>query len=491
LDIAPLSETPVTSSASADRNPSRDRHLFSPGPKRLLALDGGGVRGAITVAFLERIEKLLADEEKRRKRAASDSAQASAASGEDGEEKFRLGDWFDLVGGTSTGAVIAGALALGHTTAEIKDFYIRLAPRAFTRQFWRIPGLQAKFDASALRQEIDSIVKDRRLDSPDLITGLCVVTKRLDTGSPWILANNPRAPYWNSAASDPTKNTTGHTGNRYYRLSNLVRASTAAPHFFDPEVIAISEDERKQPLADLNAKLAGHPWLSLIVSKIRARLIMHRGADSDARIRKEEQRTEEKDKSKGIEDTHGLFVDGGVTPYNNPTMALLMMTQLDGFGLKWPLGPEHLSIVSIGTGSHRTKLSFKDLRWFGPLKVTLHALLSMMGDAETLALAQMQWLGQCPQPWEINSEIRDLAKDAPPGGKWFRFLRYDVRLEVPWLATNLEQKFSDREVERFRKMDDPGIIKAIYDLAEAAAKKQVKLEHLIPNAPTKPQAAPL
>jgi hypothetical protein len=40
---------------------ARDRHLFGPGPKRLLALDGGGVRGVITVAFLERIEAVLAE----------------------------------------------------------------------------------------------------------------------------------------------------------------------------------------------------------------------------------------------------------------------------------------------------------------------------------------------------------------------------------------------------------------------------------------------
>jgi len=65
---------------------SRDRHLFGPGPKRVLALDGGGVRGALTVAFLERIEALLSER--------------------DGKE-VRLGDYFDLVGGTSTGAVIA------------------------------------------------------------------------------------------------------------------------------------------------------------------------------------------------------------------------------------------------------------------------------------------------------------------------------------------------------------------------------------------------
>jgi hypothetical protein len=37
---------------------ARDGHLFGPGPKRLLSLDGGGVRGALTVAFLEHIESL-------------------------------------------------------------------------------------------------------------------------------------------------------------------------------------------------------------------------------------------------------------------------------------------------------------------------------------------------------------------------------------------------------------------------------------------------
>jgi hypothetical protein len=483
LDIVPVTETekPLVSD---DQNPRRDSHLFDKAPKRMLALDGGGVRGAITVAFLERIEKLLAEDARTRKGLTADSngkTQVGQPSREPAQV-FRLGDWFDLVGGTSTGAVIAGALALGHTTAQVKKFYLDLAPRVFKRPFWRIPGLQAKFDARALREEIDAIVRDRNLDSRDLITGLCVVTKRLDTGSPWILANNPRAPYWNSEAPDPAKDRSGHTGNRYYRLSNLVRASTAAPHYFDPEVLAIIEDERKQPLADLNARLAGHPRLSLIVSKLRARHIVMTKGDQDARKSDPEQQMEDRDRIKGIKDTHGLFVDGGVTPYNNPTMALLMMTQLKAFGIEWPLGPENLSIISVGTGTYRTKLSFNELRWFGPLKVTLRALLSLMGDMETLALAQMQWLGQCPQPWEINSEIGDLAKDAPPGQKWFRFLRYDVRLEKKWIELNLDQKIDEKDVERFQRMDDPGIIKAIYDLACIAAEKQVNLKHLVPDA---------
>jgi hypothetical protein len=108
-------------------------HLFGPGPKRILSLDGGGVRGAISVAFLERIEALL--EERL-------------------DTKVRLGDWFDLVGGTSTGALIAGALALGFRTEQIKEFYLRLAPRAFQPTRWGIPLFQAKFNADGLRAEI-------------------------------------------------------------------------------------------------------------------------------------------------------------------------------------------------------------------------------------------------------------------------------------------------------------------------------------------------
>ena len=162
------------------------------------------------------------------------------------DEPFRLADWFDLVGGTSTGALIAGAVALGFNTEHIKSFYIERAPFIFQRPFWRIPGLQAKFDARALQQEIDTIVEDRTLDSDELITGLSVVAKRIDTGSPWILTNNPRSPYWESKAPDPANNDPGYIGNRHYRLGTLVRASTAAPHFFDPEIVQIIAEEETE-----------------------------------------------------------------------------------------------------------------------------------------------------------------------------------------------------------------------------------------------------
>ena len=74
--------------------------LTAPGPKRILALDGGGIRGALSLGFLERIERLL------RERHANPD--------------LRLRDYFDLIGGTSTGSIIAVGLAIGMDVAVPK-----------------------------------------------------------------------------------------------------------------------------------------------------------------------------------------------------------------------------------------------------------------------------------------------------------------------------------------------------------------------------------
>lgn len=420
----------MTDATSAAYETSRDRHLFGPGPKRLLGLDGGGVRGALTVAFLERIETLL-------------------------EERYgkdaRLGDYFDLVGGTSTGAVIAGALALGFRTAQVKDFYLRLAPFAFQRSRWRIPVLQSKFDARGLRTQIEEVVGNRVLSSPDLITGFCLITKRMDTGSPWIISNNPHAPYWEDGK--------GYIGNKNYPLVNLVRASTAAPHFFDPELLPILQ---KEALPD-----------SLSTSQGRAVQVLMQKLGLRKQVKVDSS-------------THGLFVDGGVTPHNNPTLALFQLTTLPPFGINWPTGPDRLSIISVGTGTFRPRLSFETLGFARYAKLALHALISMMTDAEMLVLTMMQWMGECPAPWQINSEIGTLAQVDPPGGKLFRFMRYDVRLEKEWLARELNVQVADDVLERLRGMDDPTMVNQLYDIGSRAAEKQVRPEHLFPkDAPAK------
>jgi uncharacterized protein len=406
---------------------SRDRHLFGPGPKRLLALDGGGVRGALTLAFLERIEALL-----------------RARHG----QNARLGDHVDFVGGTSTGAIIAGTLALGHTATEITNFYRTLAPYAFKRQRWNIPILQPKFDARGLRSELERLIGDRTLSSPDLITGFGVVTKRMDTGSPWIVSNNPRALFWEDGK--------GFIGNKHYPLVNLVRASTAAPHFFDPELLPINANEALLP--DSVANPLNVPWPARASRALLEHIGLRRRVKIDPNI-------------------YGLFVDGGVTPHNNPSLALFQMVTLSPFGINWPTTPERLTVVSVGTGTHRPRLSYEALGITRYTKITYYSLMSMINDSQMLVLALMQWMGECPAPWQINSEIGNLANDTPPGGKMFRFLRYDVRLEKDWLARELNYKVDDAQLARLRGMDDPRLVNQLYEIGSAAAEKQVKAEH--------------
>lgn len=65
--------------------------MTRPPPKRLLALDGGGLMGLISLGILQEIEDQLRD-----------------AHG--GHEVFLLCNYFDYIAGTSTGAIIAAGL---------------------------------------------------------------------------------------------------------------------------------------------------------------------------------------------------------------------------------------------------------------------------------------------------------------------------------------------------------------------------------------------
>ena len=223
--------------ADDTENPtSRDGHLFGPGPKRILSLDGGGVRGIVALAFLERMEQQLRERD-------------------GGREDFRLCDHFDLIGGTSTGAIIATSLALGFSVEKLIDLYLSLAKRAFQGSRWHGGVFVPKFRAKPLFEEIRRQVGHETLGSEALRTDLAIFAKRMDTGSPWVFHNNPRSHYFDPPEDDP-----GALANRDMGLAEILRASTAAPTYFKPETIAVAE---------------------------------------------------------GVT---GLFVDGGVSPYNNPAL---------------------------------------------------------------------------------------------------------------------------------------------------------------------------
>ncbi len=90
--------------------------LARQGPRKLLALDGGGIRGLITIEVLAELERVLREES-------------------DAGEEFVLADYFDYVAGTSTGAVIATCLSVGiSTSARSATSTSRTRPTCSTRR---------------------------------------------------------------------------------------------------------------------------------------------------------------------------------------------------------------------------------------------------------------------------------------------------------------------------------------------------------------------
>ena len=90
--------------------------LARQGPRKLLALDGGGIHGLITIEILARIESLLRTELGR-------------------DDRFVLADYFDYIAGTSTGAIIATGLSMGMSVKRLLRFYVEHGAEMFDKDW--------------------------------------------------------------------------------------------------------------------------------------------------------------------------------------------------------------------------------------------------------------------------------------------------------------------------------------------------------------------
>ena len=375
---------------------SLEARLSAKGPKRILALDGGGIRGAITLGFLEQIERTLAQRHERE--------------GIMPKADFRLHHYFDLIGGTSTGSIIAALLAIGgYSATEIKTMYRELGAKIFSDRnglnlFGKRIYLDRKYDAAPLKEELKRIFQDARLGDDSNKTGFCVVTKRLDTCSTWPVTNNPKAKYFDK--------------NRFY-IRDIVRASTAAPSFFEPEIIDVGE---------------------------------------------------------GIE---GVFVDGGMSMMNNPSLQLFLAATLKGFRLNWEAGEDKLFIVSIGTGRREKKLLGS--KWRDPKlwHIATQAPDQFMSDANELVEIMMHFIGKGTGPLrKIDSEVEDLSEDALNGSKAFSYVRYNVEMSKDNLEKLEISGLDEKRILDLMEMDSAENVEDLIKIGEEAAKRDVKGDHL-------------
>src|SRR3712207_5881937 len=148
------------------------------GPRKLLALDGGGIRGVMTLEVLDRIQSEL---------------QRRLGRGDD----FVLADYFDYVAGTSTGAIIATCLSLGMRVEDIRSFYIESGPAMFDKANLLRRYYLNKFQSSKLTQKLKDVIASKTgepeatLGSDALRTYLMLVLRNATTDSPWPISNNP------------------------------------------------------------------------------------------------------------------------------------------------------------------------------------------------------------------------------------------------------------------------------------------------------------
>lgn len=366
-------------------------------PKRILCLDGGGIRGVLTLSYLKKIEEIL----KNRHKENSD---------------FCLSDYFDLIAGTSTGAIIASALAKRLTVDTVQKKYRELSNKVFKRNFLRWGILRSKFNKKELEKALQSedvLGELTTLGSPDIMTGLLIMSKRMDTCSPWPLTNNPKGTFYSSFE--------GSIANAVYPLWKVVRASTAAPHYFKPEQISVATD---------------------VVDGVTKTVV-------------------------------GDFVDGGVSTSNNPSLQTFMTATLKGFKLNWDMGADKILLISVGTGLRNNK---RKIPWYAAGNA-LKAMVSLMDDCNSLVETMMQWMSATDTAREIDMEIGDLENDSLGPQSLLTYQRYNVKFKKEWMKKHLEENYSEDTLKNLERMDDPKNVEQLERIGNIAAEKQIKEEH--------------
>lgn len=373
------------------------------GPKRILALDGGGIRGALSLGYLKHLEELLRKQHQ--------------------NEKLLLSDYFDMIGGTSTGSIIAAALAIGMSVDEIKQKYFELGTKIFGKKYkwykiFEIDDLfKAKYDDKALVQELQNVFGDTLLgDQEKIKTALVIVAKRADTNSVWPLNNHPKGKFYD----------TGDGDNKNLPIWKCVRASAAAPTYFLPQSIEVGGDNG-----------------------------------------------------------FAAFVDGGVSMANNPSLQMLMVATLKGFPYRWSMGEDNLMVVSVGTGMTKWKKLPQKISKSHLLNWASNLPDMFMQDASWHNQLIMQWLSNSPTGFEIDREVgildEDILSDDPNRKKGLiTYLRYNVFLDVEEMNRrfNPTKPYTQSEIDNLAAMDNAKNCQKLYDLGFAAGAQEVLASHL-------------
>lgn len=204
-------------------------------PFRVLSLDGGGMRGTYTATYLDRVAAAFAQ---RRGVAAID-----------------VGAAFDLIVGTSTGGIVACALAAGVPLADIVTLYLQNGSKIFSR---RLPSgaVGALFDERKRQHALEvgtKALQNALADKFGAITlGQVYAMRGIGLAIPAVEMSQHRA--W-VFKTPHLKATTNHRDDNY-SLVDVCLATTAAPIYRSMAAV----DHPDNPSAGFNVFVDGGLW---------------------------------------------------------------------------------------------------------------------------------------------------------------------------------------------------------------------------------------
>ena len=275
--------------------------------------------------------------------------------------------------------------------------------------------LKYKYNDEPLAQKLKSLLgAGTALGSERVQTLLLLVLRNATTNSPWPISNNPFAKYNDRACTDC---------NLKLPLWQLVRASTAAPTYFPPEVIV-------------------------------------------------------------IDGKNFVFVDGGATMYNNPAFQMFLMATVDRFWplapetqRPWPTGVDKMLIVSVGTGTSpglRDRLDPDQMNLlFNATAVPSALMFAALNEQDFLCRV----FGDCLAGNSLDREVGDMIASVGPLArerKLFTYLRYNAELTRNGLDA---LGCGDVAPERVQKLNSAESIPELRRIGRAVAKRKVRPEH--------------
>lgn len=171
------------------------------GSFKILSLDGGGVRGIFSAQVLKSINDRL------------------------GIDTYNV---FDLLVGTSTGSIVAAAIAIRYDLSKLIQDYTCYAPEIFKRRFSLRGSLRSRYDNKVLEYLLRDSFEEITLG--DIKTPLIINATNVSTGKVHVFKSSYQEE---------------RRGGDYVRdgdvpLYKAVLASCSAPSYFDP--VEISDD---------------------------------------------------------------------------------------------------------------------------------------------------------------------------------------------------------------------------------------------------------